>query len=131
VERGSARNNVRPEARCGRCDRPSSRANYSSFFELVKRFQNSRLDCPQNDPASACENASVALMASERKDTSSRLFCDVIQFVEAVRDKVCSPGAQRRLERGRRNVHWAVATISFFYWTYQITRFNPTTLVSI
>jgi len=61
VERGSARNIVRPEARCGRYDRPSSRANYSSFFELVKRFQNSRLEGLQKDPASACENASVPL----------------------------------------------------------------------
>src|SRR4051794_21575465 len=81
-----------PRARRGRCDRPSSRANYSSFFELVKRFRNSRLEGLQKDPASACENASVALMASERKDPQYCLICDIIQFVEAVRDKVCSPG---------------------------------------
>src|SRR4051794_26285572 len=96
VERGPARINMRPRARRGCCGRPSSWTNYSSFFELVKQFQNLLLELPAERRCYRVRERFNCADGIQAKWCVIAPISEDSQFVETITEEVCSPVAQRR-----------------------------------
>jgi len=79
------------------------RANYSSFFELVKQFRKSTTGVPEARPISASENRPVAATTSGAIGHWIGCFPAIYQFVEILKAGL-QPG-RAKLSRKRAAAH--------------------------